>query len=340
MPCYVGLDMSKQLTAICVMDRDGSVLRESAVPTSPVDIINFLRGDGLRYARVGLEAGALAPWLYERLARAGLPVICIETRHAHSVLKANPNKTDRSDARGIADLMRTRTYRPVHVKTESSQRAQALVTARKFLKTKAQSISNLIRGLLLGLGLKVDKGKTATFARRVRLLISRHSFAQSLINPLLEAQSALYNQLKILERNIEETAKADPVCRLLTTAPGVGWLTSITFRATVDEPSRFTKSRTVGPHLGLVPRTFQSGETERRGRITKSGDTATRTALYMAAMSLMRMRRRSWLKDWGTAVAARRGAGKAIVAVARRLGVVLHRMWITGTPFRWENAAV
>ncbi len=337
MPCYVGLDASKKFTSICVMDRSGVVIREGVVPSTPEDIAAFLRGGRLRYARVGLEMWSMAAWLYVGLAKAGLPIICVNGVHAHGVLKARTHKTDRNDARGIADLMRTGTFKPVHIKSGASQEGQALSTARRLLKTKITDLENGIRGLLLSLGLKLDRGRANTFESRARKLSQRHEFATSLTVPLLEVRSSMLTQLGELEKRINALASADPVCRLLMTAPGVGSLTALIFRSCIDEPLRFHSSRSIGPYLGLVPRTYQSGEFERRGRISKAGAQDVRSSLFMAAMTLTQVTRRNcWLKTWGNQIAARRGRKKALVAVARRLAVMLHHMWVTNTPFRWD----
>jgi transposase len=337
MPCYVGLDASKKFTSICVIGPTGDVLKEGRVESTAREIIEFLRGDGFRYARIGIEAWGLATWLYVGLAKAGLPIICIEARHAHGVLKAQANKTDRSDARGIADLMRTRTYRAVHIKSQASQQTRALLTTRKLLKTKAQDLRNAVRGLLLEYGLKLDRGGTATFERRARTLVARQSFLSSVVEPLLDLTAHILGQVEALELRLEEIAQNDPVCQLLKTAPMVGTLTALHFRTAIDEPGRFPCSRAVGPHLGLVPRTYQSGVSERRGRITKHGDVDARGALFLAARGYFRSDiRSSWLKTWAEEVAARRGSKRALVALARRLAVVLHRMWVTGTAFRYE----
>jgi transposase len=337
MPCYVGLDASKRHTSVCVTDPNGNVLREGRVETTPKAIVGFLRGDGARFARIGIESSSLAPWIYEGLARARLPIICIEARHAHGALGTQPNKTDRSDARGIADLMRTGSYRAVHIKTLESRRIRAMLTARKLLKAKAQDIQNGIRGLLLGLGFKFESGRTATFDRRVRTAVSKHEFASTIVAPLLELRSKILTEVAHFERRLGDIARHDPVCTLLQTAPGVGPLTALIYRTSVDEPGRFASSRAVGPHLGLVPQTHQSGDIEWRGRISKHGDRDARSALFMAAMVLLTHRgATSWLRRWGEAVAARRGRKRAIIAVARRLAVVLHKMWLTESPFRPE----
>ncbi len=335
MPYYVGLDASKNTTNICVMDAKGAVIREGVVDTDPRAIVRFLRGRGVRYAAVGMEAWAVSNWLSEGLAEARLRIVCIETRHAHGVLKARAIKTDRSDARGIADLIRTGTYRPVHPKSVESRQVRALLAARQLLASKALSLENSIRGLLLGLGLRIAARQRGKFAARVMALASKNEFAVGLVRPLLEIRATLLDEAAKLEKRLVQLTRTDPVCRLLMSAPGVGPLTSIAFKSAIDDPNRVTDSRAVGALMGLVPRVRQSGGTERRGRITKTGDRMARSALYLAAMVVLRRGApASWLKSWGEAVAARRGVKRARIAVARRLSVVLHRMWVTGTPFR------
>lgn len=340
MPCYVGLDASAKSTSICVMDKHGAIVREGAVESTPPAIERFLRGERRRYALVGIEAWSLASWLYEGLARAGLPIVCIEATHAHGVLKAQPNKTDRADARGIAELMRIGSYRAVHVKTQESQRITSILAARRVLKCKLFSLQNAIRGFLLIFGGKLGGGRFGTFDSRVREIASRDAFLKELVAPLLEVRSLLLAKIEEFDERIEQMAKADAVCQLLQTAPGVGPISALTFRAAIDVPTRFSRSRDVGPHLGLVPRTYQSGEVERRGRISRRGNADARAALYMCAVGLLRTNvKRSWLKDWAEQIAKRRGGKKAVVALARKLAVVLHKMWVTGTPFRWEAAS-
>ncbi len=340
MSCYVGLDASKRHTSICVVDKTGRMLKEGLVETTPAAIANFLRGDRLRYSRVGLETWTLAPWLYEGLARRGLPVICINATHAHNVLKTQPNKTDKADARGIAELMRIGSYRTVHVKTVESQRIQIVLTARRLLKAKQVAIQNAIGGLLLGLGLKLERGRKTTFEERVRKLARKDATANCVLEPLLEVRALITAKIEEIDVSIRETAESDPVCQVLMTAPGIGALGALAFKSAIDVPSRFPNSRSIGPHLGLVPRTHQSGETERRGRISRRGDSEVRRMLYLAALTVLRRdMKTSWLKRWGEQIVARRGSKQAAVAVARRLSIVLHRMWVTQTPFRWELTA-
>jgi transposase len=339
---FVGLDASKATTSICILDAGGEPVREGAVATEPSAIIQFLRGERRRYRRIGIEAISFAPWLYESLAAAGLPVICIDARHAHSILSARLNKTDKNDARRIAEIMRAGIYRAVHIKTRSSQEAKLLLSARTSLIAKRRDIDNMIRGGLLQFGLKIAPGRIYSFEERARALAPPTGALREVIDSLLASRATLAAQITRLEEQIDGLVAADPICGRLMTAPGVGPLTALAYRAAVDVPQRFAASRLVGVHLGLTPRTFKSGTVERRGRISKCGDQAVRTALYLAARSLLQPRvRPSYLKDWGLKVAAARGQRKGTVAVARRLAVILHRMWLNETDFQsdWITGA-
>lgn len=340
MPCYVGLDTAKKFTSVCIVSAKGDLIREGQVETTPKAVIAFLRGDGLRYARVGMEAGSMAPWLCEGLRRARLPVVCVDTWHAHGALKTQRNKTDRTDAYGIAQLMRTGSYRPVHLKSTNSTLTLGLLKSRKLILSKLRDIQSGIRGLLLSFGLKLPPGKVSAFGSKAQRLTRNHGTAAAVVAPLLEVCSAMLKEVCSLDERISQLASNDPVCKLLTTAPGVGPITALLFRSAIDQPERFANSRAVGAHFGLTPRTHQTGETERRGRISKRGDPDVRASLFLAAITLMRSgTRESWLQAWGVQLASRRGAKRAGVAVARRLATILHRMWMTGTPFRWARTA-
>lgn len=341
MPCYVGLDASKTSTHICVLDDAGQTLDEGFTDSDPKAIIAFLRGKRRRYTRIGMEAWSLASWLHAGLAKAGLPIIVIEAFHAHGMLAAaRRNKTDRNDARGIAELMRQGVYKAVHVKTVESQAIKAQLSVRTLLLTKARDIENGVQALLLLHGLKLRSGLSATFERHVTAIAKPMPSASELIEPLLSVRRHILEEIKKCDLRLKKLAADDPVCQRLMTAPGVGALTALTFRAVIDEPGRFTKSRSVGVHLGLTPRTRQSGEKETRGGISKMGDASARTALFLAAITQMRRSTRpSWLKAWGEQVAARRGRKKAVVAVARKLAVTLHSMWVNESEFRWSVPA-
>lgn len=338
---FVGLDISVKTTAICVVDPGGQVVHRESVESDPQMICASLLALKLDFGRIGLEAGPLSPWLYAGLVDAGLPAICVETRHMHAALAARINKTDRNDALGIAQMMRVGLFRPVHVKTPASQQRRLLLTLCKLLQRKAADIVNDLRGQLRNFGLKVGMVGAAGFDARVRKLVADAPAIAAIVIPLLLAREALRTELAKLHKMLLDAVRVDPVCRRLMTAPGVGPIVAFTYRACVDNPARFSRSKCVGAHYGLTPRLYQSGETARVGRISRCGDALMRSALYEAALVLLtnsRIPRWSSLKSWGVAVARRRGFQKAVVAVARKLAIVLHRMWRDDTEFRWSSA--
>ena len=290
--------------------------------------------------RVGLEAGPLSQWLYGELVELGYPMICVDTRHMRAALAAQVNKSDRNDARGIAQMMRVGLYRPVHVKTLSSQKRRMLLTSRQLLQAKARDIENDLRGTLRNFGLKVGKVSAGQFAARIRELVEGDEDLAAIVEPLLAVHVVLREQLVKLHRLLLRIVRQDAVCRLLMTMPGVGPIVALTFRSTVDSPARFVHSKAVGAVFGLTPRRHQSGEIDRMGGISKCGDAMLRGVLFEAAQSLLtRVVKWSWLKAWGIKIAQRRGMKRAVVATARRMAVVMHRMWMTGTEFRWTRLA-
>ncbi len=271
------------------------------------------------------------------LAEAGLPVICVGTRHMRAVLKAPINKTDRNDARGMAQMMRVGLYRPVHVKTLRSQKLRMLLTHRKLLQSKAIAIENDLRGTLRNFGLKVGIAGKKKFEARIRELVENLPDLTVLVEPMLIVRRVLREQIAILHRRLLAIVRDDEVCRRLMTVPGVGPVVSLTYRATVDVPARFHKSKSVGAVFGLTCAKYQSGDIDWSGRISRCGDEMMRVMLYEAAQSMMHSKKWSWLKAWAMQIARRRGMKKAIVALARRLAVIMHRIWVDGTEFRWTR---
>src|SRR5213595_2890638 len=319
---FVGLDVSVKETSVCVVDDAGKVILEQKVPTEPSDIIALLTSLGVTYGRIGIEAGPLSQWLFNALTAAELPVICVETRHMKALLTAQQvNKTDRNDARGIAQMMRVGLFKPVHVKTLVAQEQRMLLTSRKLLQRKLLDLESDLRGTLRNFGLKVGVVSGGRYEVRVREFVAGFARLAAIAEPLLNVRRVMRQQLAVLHKMLLDTVRADPVCRRLMTAPGVGAVVALTYRATVDQPQR-----------------YQSGEVDYDGGVSKCGDALLRTMLYEAAHSLLiQSRKWSWLKAWGIRVAQRRGIRRAIVAVARRLAVVLHRMWVDGSEFRWSK---
>jgi transposase len=337
---HAGIDVSLELSSVCVVDATGRIVREAKVASEPETLIAWFRGLGVEVARVGLEAGPLSQWLYAAMREAGLAVELLETRHVRDAFRAMPVKTDRKDARGIAQLMRLGWFRPVHCKSLPAQETRALLTARKLLQTKRLDVEMSLRGVLRGFGLKVGPTTARSFPGRARELVEGHPTLTAVTEALLAAREVLGEQLRGLEKRLRDQAREDGRIRLLTTAPGVGAIVALTFVAAVDDPGRFRSSKAVGAHFGLTPKRYQSGETDVTGRISKIGDAGVRTMLYEAAnIVLTRPLKGSALKSWAARIAARAGMRKAKVALARKLAVVLHRMLADGTPFAAERAA-
>ena len=335
---FAGLDVSVNETSVCIVDETGKIVREVKVASEPGALLTVLNSGAHHFKRIGLEAGPLSQWLYSALGEANLPVICVETRHMRAVLQAQINKTDRNDARGIAQMMRAGLYRPVHVKTLRSQKLRMLLTHRKLLQSKAIAIENDLRGTLRNFGLKVGIVGKLKFETRIRELVENLPDLAILVEPLLVVRRVLREQIAVLHRRLLVIVRDDDVCRRLMTVPGVGPVVALTFRATLDVPARFRNSRAVGAALGLTPCKYQSGESDRTGGISRCGDEMMRVMLYEAAqVMLVRSTRWSWLKAWAMQIARRRGMKKAIVALARRLAVILHRIWVDGTEFSWSR---
>jgi transposase len=335
---FAGLDVSVKETSVCIVDETGKIVREVKVASEPEALLAILKNPSYHFKRIGLEAGPLSQWLFSALAEAELPVVCVETRHMQAVLKAQINKTDRNDARGIAQMMRVGLYRPVHVKTLRSQKLRMLLTHRKLLLSKAIDIENDLRGTLRNFGLKVGMVGTVKFEARIKELVENLPDLAVLVDPLLVVRRVLREQIEILHRRLLTIVRDDEVCRRLMTVPGVGPVVALTYRATVDVPARFRKSKSVGAVFGLTCSKYQSGEIDRSGRISRCGDEMMRVMLYEAAqVMLTRTNKWSWLKAWAMKIARHRGMKKAIVALARRLAVIMHRIWVDGTEFRWTR---
>ena len=341
MTSYAALDVSQETTAICVVDENGRIVAEKTVATCPDTIATWLLKHTNKLARVGLETGPLAVWLWNELREHDLPVICLDARHAHAALKMRSNKTDRNDAAGLAQIVRTGWFKQVQIKSRDSYEIRSLLSGREVLVRIRVKIENEIRGLLRTFG--VLFGKTAGgFARRAREIVAGDLDAsptmQLVIETLMRARAAILDRIKTLERRVVAAARTNSTARLFMTAPGVGAITALSVVSAFDKVSRFEKSSSAGAYLGLTPRRYESGEVSRNGHISKHGNGMTRKHLYEAATTLLtRTKSFSALKAWGLRLAKISGFKKARVAVARKLAVTLHAMWKTNTEFRWSK---
>jgi transposase len=333
---YAGIDVSLATSSVCILDATGRVVQEAKVASEPEALTAFLTGCGHHLVRIGLEAGPLSQWLHAALADAGLPAVLVETRQVKAALSAMRVKTDRNDARGIAQLIRMGWFRAVHAKAIPAQEVRLLLSARKQMQAKLLDLEGAIRGLLRGFGLKVGPVGAAGFERRIRELVAGQATLARVMEPMLRARQVLRTEYANLHRDVLQVVRMDDVCRRLMTVPGVGAVVALSFTSAVDDPARFRRSKDVGAHFGLTPRKYQSGETDRTGRICKAGDAMVRSMLFEAANAMLtRVVRFSALKAWAMRIAGRHGMAKAKVALARKLAVVMHRMWVDGSEFRW-----
>ena len=322
---YAGIDVSLEQSSVCVRDGDGKIIREAKVASEPEALIAWFANLGLVMNRIGLEAGPLSQWLYAAMKQAGLAVELLETRHVRTAFKTMPVKTDRKDARGIAELMRMGWFRPVHCKSIPAQETRAILTTRRLIESKLRDIEMSLRGVLRGFGLKVGRTTPTNFAERIRELVSGHSTLEVIAASLLDVREVLLREFKAYEKRVRTTARHSEDARLLMTTTGVGAVISLTYASAMDDPGRFKSSKQVGAHYGITPKRYQSGDTDYSGRISKIGDKSVRTALYQAAhIILTRPVKPSALKTWAMQLAKRIGMAKAKVALARKGGLAVN----------------
>jgi transposase len=333
---YAGIDVSLEASSVCVIDANGKITWESKVASEPEALIAWFGSLGVEVTRIGLEAGPLSQWLYAAMRQAGLAVELLETRHVRNAFKIMPVKTDRKDARGIAELMRLGWFRPVHCKSMEAQETRALLTARKLVQKELLEVESSLRGILRGFGLKVGKTTPVRFEGRIKELVAGHPSLEVIAQALLSVRTALRREFNGLEKRLRAMARCDTRARLLMSTPGVGVIVALTYACAIDDPSRFKSSKIVGAHFGLTPTRYQSGETDYTGRISKIGDSSVRTALYEAAHVILTkaVRGCTALKSWAMRIAKRGGMNKAKVALARKLAVIMHRMLADGTTFQ------
>lgn len=336
---FVGLDVSMKETAICVVDDVGQRVWEGSVPSTADAITTAVIKKAPGLVRAGMETGPQAVWLWHALRERGVAVDCIHARRAAAALKLQANKTDRNDAFGLARLVHSGWYEPVAIKAFDRYRMRAVLTARERIVRMCTTMINQIRGLAKTFGLKLSAGKGLVFEQSVRRALPEDAVLRDLFESLLSVLSGLKDQRRAFDRQLARFAREDEACRIVSSAPGVGYLTAIAFVTAVDDPTRFRSACDVGAYLGLTPKRYQSGEVNIGGRISKAGDCLTRKLLFEAAtVILYRASPSLALKQWTLRVNARSGSWKARVALARKLAVTLLTMWKTNTMF--ENRSL
>jgi transposase len=334
---YCGLDVSDKSTHLCVVDADGKVIWRGVCATDPAALAATLSKRAPDLVRVVLETGPLSAFLYHGLIERSVPAICVCARHAKGVLSTRVNKSDPHDAEGLAQLARTGWYKAVHIKDTATHMDRAQLAVREQLIKAHRAMLCQLRGLLKLFGLRLGKVTTpGKRTERLEALFEQKPELRAILTPLTEALAALEKQTRLASRALEARAAADPVCQRLTSVPGVGPITAFQFKSGVEDPGRFEHGDAVGAYAGLAPRRSQSGERDVKGHISKAGDARLRSALYEAAnVLLVRVKRPCALQTWGKALAAAKGGKRARVAVARKLAILLHKLWRTDTDFKW-----
>jgi transposase len=337
MTLYAGLDVSDKTTHICVVDGEGAILCRDVVASDPDVLAKWLKRHAPGLVRVVLETGPLSTFLYHGLHERDVPVECICARHAKGVLSTRVNKSDVHDAEGLAQLARTGWYKRVHMKAGATHIDRAALKVRQQLVTARNAFANQLRGMLKLFGLRMGMVTTPNKRReRLEVLFTRRPDLRGVFAPLVESIEALEAQLATSARLVEARASTDPICTRLMRVPGVGPMTALAFKASIEDPARFARSSDVGAYAGLVPRRNQSGERDHKGHISKAGDAMLRHALYEAANSVLsRLKRPCALADWGKRLAETKGPKRARIAVARKLAALLHMLWQSETDYRW-----
>jgi transposase len=340
MTYYAGLDVSLKETHVCVLATGGRLVARGCVATEPEAISAWLSAHAPEVSVVVLETGAMSSWLASGLVALGVRAVIVDARLAKKALSGRPNKSDRTDAEGLAWLALTGWYRRVAVKSERARLRRSLLVARGQLCDQRRALENVVRALFRGFGLKFGVAGKGAFEARARALLEERPELGEAVLALLSARRVIVAEVVGLEKAIDAAARQSAVCRRLMTVPGVGPMTALAFTAAIDDPERFSDSTDVGAYLGLTPRLFQSGEVAYNGRISKWGDALARHMLYVAANSLMeRVKAWSAPKAWALRLKRRVGGKKARVALARKLAVILHRIWRDGTVFQWTKEA-
>jgi transposase len=338
---YIGLDVSLKTTSICIMTQSGKIMQQMTVPTDPKMIFESIVGQRLPIEKVALECGGTSHWLTKELKALGLPAICIDARKMSAAISIRTNKTDKNDAQEIANALRTGYYKEVYQKQDHIVEKQTLLTARRNLIDQRTQTINCIKGLLRMHG-KLDCGSSNNeekFINRVQnALRGLNEDVRLSINALMTVLKTICSEIERIDQRIEVITESDEDVQLFKTIPGVGAVTALTFKLEVDDPTRFKKSRSVGAYVGMTPRQYSSGESQKLGGISKTGSNELRALLCQSAMCMM-YRTKTWsrLKIFGLKIKKKHGHGKAKVALGRKLAVVMHRMWIERKPFEFGS---
>lgn len=342
MKYYVGLDVAMKKTSICIVNEQGKIVHESEAKTDPHALADAIGKTGLKIELVGFESGSLGHYLTQGLKERALPVVCMDARKMNAILSIRVNKTDKNDARGIADALRTGMFTRVHDKPQEAIDRGAVLSMRRCLVDHRTDIKNHVRGILKTYGIRLGSIGPTKFSEAVK----RHTqglnqLVYQTIEKMLELFDMLIKQISLLDQELLKIANQDKDVRLLMTAQGVGPITALTYKTEIFDPTRFPNSRTVGAYLGMTPTQYSSGETSKQGRISKCGSRELRSLLTEAGVVILtRSQKWSKLKAWGLKLMRKKGIKKASLAVGRKLATIMHRMLLEQKEFVWGEAPV
>lgn len=342
MKYFVGLDVSMKKTSVCIVTEQGKIVHESVEKTDPHILADTILKTDLKIELVGFESGSLSHYLTQGFKERALPAVCIDARKMSAILSVRVNKTDKNDARGIADALRTGMFIRVHDKPKDAIDRGAVLSMRRSLVGQRTDIKNHIRGILKTYGIRLGSIGPTKFSEAVtRQIQNLNHLVHQTMKDMLELFDKLTQKITRLDQELLKIAYEDKDARLLMTAQGVGPITALTYKAEIFDPSRFPNSRTVGAYLGMTPTQYSSGETQKQGRISKCGSKELRSLLTEAGVVILtRSQKWSKLKAWGLKLMRKKGIKKASLAVGRKLAVIMHRMLLEQKEFIWGEMPV
>lgn len=342
MKYYVGLDVSMKTTFITIVNQEKKIVFESEVSTDPEAIFSAIKGTKLDIENCAIESGSISHWLVQELLKRKIPVICVDSRKMAKILSININKTDKNDAHLIAEALRCGFYSEVHQKTQENAEMKILMGTRRTLIEVSTKLKNAIRGHLKIYGIRLGTASNNRFYNLVQTALkNKPEVVQIGIKSLLETFKHTNNEIESLEKKISKMAINDEDVKLLTTIPGVGIITAFTFKIYLGDPARFKKAYSVGAYFGMTPTQYSSGEIIKQGRVSKCGSAEVRALLNESAFSLV-YASKSWsrIKAWGLKIKKKKGHKKAMMAVGRKLSLIMYRMLVSRKPFEYGTSKI
>jgi transposase len=329
---YCGIDLHQKHSEICILDDTGAVVERVRISTTRTALDRYF--GKCKPMRVAMEAGGSSPWVSRLIAGHGHDVVVCSPRRVRLIAESTL-KNDKDDAEVLARLVRLDPafLRPIQHRSEEAQLSRAKLLVRRALIDARTGWINQVRGILRSFGHRVAGKNADTFAGRVDLMKMPTELA-AVLEPLLQQIDLVTQQIEVCNKELEELGDSIPEVAHLAEIPGVGLIVALYFVLTIDDPTKFRRSRDVPAFFGLRPTMRESADVSSYGRITKEGDPEMRRLLVQAALALMNSKRDTALKRWATDLEARRGKAKARVALARKLAVLMHRLWVTGETYQ------